>query len=150
MPHDHPPSPEHNHPWWLYAVIIVVLVGLGIWGVVAYRGHKDTAEAQQKAEQLQQSLASAGFSQYPSTDTVARLFGTDGGAVCAQPGKALAKGLLKIQLANGAGGAAQRPVVVARDTLQGQLLIMQTYCPEKVPTFQNILSSLHFRNVVRG
>ena len=149
MPHDHPPSPEHKHPTWLYLLIVVVLVALGVWGVAAYRGHKDTQEATQKAEQLQQKFEAAGLPQFADTDQIADTLGTDGGAVCDTTGKTLAESFLKIQLANGAGGIGQRPVTVARDTLVGGLLIVQTYCPDKLGKFQDFLDDLDFDDVVR-
>ena len=150
MPHDHAPSPAHKHPTWMYIVIIVVLIALAIWGIAAYRGHKADEESQQKAEQLQQKFEAAGLPTFADTDTIARLLGTDGGAVCDTPGKALAQGMLKLQLSNGAGGPGQRPVTVAREVVQGELLIVQTYCPDKLPDFQDFVDDLDFDDVVKS
>jgi hypothetical protein len=149
MPHDHAPSPAHKHPTRLYIVIIVVLVALSIWGIAAYRGHKADEEAQQKAEQLQQKFEAAGLPTFADTDEIEKTLGTDGGAVCAEPDKSLTQGFLKLQLANGAGGPGQRPVTVAKETVQGQILIMQTYCPDKLPDFQDFVDDLDFDDVVR-
>ncbi|HEY7198440.1 MAG TPA: hypothetical protein VH306_14785 [Gaiellaceae bacterium] len=149
MPHDHPPSPAHKHPTWVYVVIIVVLVGLAIWGIAAYRGHKETQEATAKAEQLQQKLEAAGLPTFADTDQIAGTLGTDGGAVCDTPGQALTQAFLKQQLANGAGGPGQRPVTVAKETLQGEFYIIQVYCPEKLEDFKDFLADLDFDDVVR-
>jgi amino acid transporter len=145
---DAEPSPSKKQHVWLYVVIGAVATGLAIWGVTAYRGHEATQEANAKAAQLQDRFKAAGLPTYADTDDVARTLGTDGGAVCASPER-IAQGLLKQQLSNGAGGPGQRPVTVARQTVQGELLILQTYCPEKAPEFQKFVNSLDYAEVVR-
>jgi hypothetical protein len=149
MSHDHAPSPAHKQPTWLYIAIVVVLVLLAIWGVAAYRGHKADEAAKAKAEQLNQSFAAAGLPTFSDTTEVARVLGTDGGAVCATPGKALAKSLLKIQLSNGAGGIGLRPITVDKQTLQGEYLILKTYCPDKVEKFATLYDGLDYADVVK-
>ena len=149
MPHDHSPSPATTHPVWLYILIGAVVTGLAIWGVIAYRGHEDTQAANAKAQKLQDTFEAAGLPAYPDTREVARTLGTDGGAVCDTPGT-LAKSLLELQLSNGAGGPGQRPVKVAKRTLEGELLIIRTYCPEKVAQFQSLIDGLDYSEVVRG
>jgi hypothetical protein len=149
VPHDHPPSPAHKHPVWLYVLLGVLAVALSIWGVAAYRGHKADEEAKAKAEQLNQKLEDAGLPTFPDTDEIARTLGTDGGAVCAAPGKSLAQAFLKLQLSNGAAGPGQRPVIADTDVLKGEFLIVQTYCPEKFGKFEDFFKDLDFDDVVR-
>lgn len=150
MAHDHEASPHHKHPVWLYVVIVVLIVVLAAWGLGAYRGHKNDQQAKAKAGQLQEALQNAGLETYASIDQIARLYGTDGGAACDTPGKALADAMLKAQLVNGAGGPSARPVKVARETLAGQLLVIKVYCPDKLGRFQNFVDDLDFSNVVRS
>ena len=149
MPHDQPPSPARKHPTWLYILVGAVATGLAIWGVIAYRGHQDTQAANAKAQQLQNEFETARLPTYPDTREVARTLGTDGGAVCDTP-KTLAKSFLTLQLSNGAAGPGQRPVRVAEQTLKGELLIIQTYCPEKLSEFQKFVNDLNYAEVVRG
>ena len=149
MPHDHPPGPAVTRPTWLYVLLGCVVVGLAIWGVIAYRGHKDMQAANTKAQQLQDTFKAAGLPTYPDTLQVARTLGTDGGAVCETP-DTFAKAFLKLQLSNGAAGPGQRPVRVANQTLKGELLIIQTYCPKKLSEFQKFVNTLNFADVVRG
>ena len=149
MPHDHSPSPPHEHPTWLYILIGSVVAGLVIWGVIAYRGHEDTQAANAKAQQLQDEFEAAGLPTYPDTREVARTLGTDGGAVCDTP-ETLGRSFLKLQLSNGAAGPGQRPVRVANRTLKGELLIIKSYCPEKLSGFQRFVDDLDFSEVVRG
>jgi hypothetical protein len=148
MPHDHAPSPAHEHPIWLYILIGAVVAGVAIWGVIAYRGHADTQAANAKAQVLQHEFAAAGLPTYPDNREVARILGSDGGAVCDTP-ETLGRSLLAQQLSNGAAGPGQRPVRVASRTLKGELLIIETYCPEKVGEFQRFVASLVLAQVVR-
>jgi hypothetical protein len=149
MAHDHPSSPAHKHPIWLYLVIIVGVVALMAWGIIAYRGHHENKTATAKAEQLQQKLKAAGVEDYPNTDELVTVLGTDGGAVCEDTGKSLTEALLKQQLSNGAGGPGQRPVDVAKETLQGQAAIIEVYCPQKLDKWNDFLNGLKFDDVVK-
>jgi len=148
MPHDQFPSPAHTHPIWLYILVGAVVTGLAIWGVIAYRGHKDTKAANSKAQQLQDEFEAARLPTYPDTDEVGRTLGTDGGAVCDTP-ETLGKSFVTLQLSNGAGGPGQRPVRVAAQTLKGELLIIKTYCPEKLSEFQKFADNFNYAEVVR-
>ena len=149
MPHDQPPSPAQERPVWLYILLGAIVAGLAIWGVIAYRGHDDTQAANAKARQLQNAFIAAGLPTYSDTNEVARTLGTNGGAVCDTP-ETLGRAFLKLQLSNGAAGPGQRPIRVAKQTLKGELLIIQTYCPEKLSEFQNFVNSLNYADVVRG
>ena len=148
MPHDQPPTLT-NRPVWLYVLLGAIVAALLIWGLLAYRGHHQTQEANAKAQQLQQKLRAAGLPAYASTHQIARTFGTDGGAVCDTPGKSIPDGFVKLQLSNGAGGPGQRPVRVARELVEGQLLVIETYCPDKLPAYRKFVDSLHFKDVIR-
>ena len=148
MPHDHEASPHHKHPMWLYIVIVVGLIVLAIGGVAVYRGHHQNALAKQKAEELNNAFEAAGL-QTEDVDALAGTLGTDGGAVCDDPNGTLAKSLLKINLANGAGGIGQRPVTIDKDTLRGQYLIIKTYCPEKLGKFATLFDGLDYDDVVK-
>ena len=49
------------------------------------------------------------------------------------------------------GGAFySRPVIADRRVATGLLLVVQTYCPDKVPEVQQFLDSQTFAVVVRG
>ena len=143
------PSPHHRHPTWLYVTIIVVLVALAVWGVIAYRGHKQTQQATALAQQLQQSFEQAGLPVFASTDQISGVLGTDGGAVCTDSGKDLTDAFLKLQLSNGAGGPGQRPVLVDSEMLKGGLLIVQTYCPDKLQSYEDFLNKLKTKDVIK-
>jgi len=134
---------------WVYWVIGAVLVVLVIVGLVTWNSATNNQEAQQKAAQLSQSFAKAGFAVPASTDDIARWLGTDGGAVCANPGTALGKATLLDFMTNGADFVGRRPVLVDRRILQGELLILQTYCPDTAAKYQDLISKFKFANTIR-
>jgi hypothetical protein len=148
MPHDHEPSPHHKHPTWLYILIGVVLLVLVIAGTAVYRGHHQDARAKAKAQELNKAFVAAGL-EPQDVDSLAGTLGTHGGAVCDDPNGTLAKSLLKINLAAGAGGIGQRPITIDKETLQGQYLILKTYCPDKLPKFATLFQGLDYDNVVK-
>ena len=148
MPHDHEPSPHHKHPTWLYIFIGVVLLVLVIAGTAVYRGHHQDARAKAKAQELNKAFVAAGL-EPQDVDSLAGTLGTHGGAVCDDPNGTLAKSLLKINLAAGAGGIGQRPITIDKETLQGQYLILKTYCPDKLPKFATLFQGLDYDNVVK-
>lgn len=148
MPHDHEASPHHKHPTWMYILIGIGLLVLVIAGTAIYRGHHEDARAKAKAQQLNDAFTAAGL-EPQDVDSLAGTLGTDGGAVCDDPNGTLAKSLLKINLAAGAGGIGQRPITIDKETLQGQYLILKTYCPDKLPKFATLFQGLDYDNVVK-
>ena len=71
-----------------------------------------------------------------------RVLGDDGGATCADPNDALSRAVLFTQLANGAAGPGARPVIADSRVVQGQLLIIQIYCPDELEDFQEFVDDL--------
>ena len=49
---------------------------------------------------------------------------------------------------NGADFVGRRPVRVDRRVIQGQLLIMETYCPDKLQDFKDDFQDLKFDDVI--
>jgi hypothetical protein len=43
-----------------------------------------------------------------------------------------------------------RPVVADRRIVRGQLLVLKIYCPETLPTFQQLVDDLKFDSTVNG
>jgi len=79
-----------------------------------------------------------------------RVLGTDGGATCENPNDALSRAVLFTQLANGAAGPGARPVIVDSKVFRGQLLVIQIYCPDELPQFQQPVESLRAARVAGG
>ena len=75
------------------------------------------------------------------------MLGTNGGAVCLDPGNALRRGILHSQLVNGAAGPGTRPVIADSRVVQGQKIIMEIYCPDTLAAFQQVVADLRFAEV---
>ena len=130
----------------LYITSIVVLVVLAGVALLSFAGARQTAQANEKADQLISELQAAGL-RAPQKDQIARVLGDDGGAVCADPDDALRRGILFGQLTNGAAGPGIRPVIADNKVVQGQLLIMKVYCPQYLEAFQNVVDDLKLEEV---
>jgi len=125
----------------LYVVVGIISVVLVILGLIFFDSAKETQEAEDKADQFIAALSAAG-ARTPERDEVIRVLGSDGGATCTDPNSALGHAVLLSQLTNGASGPGNRPVIVDRRVVLGQLLIMKIYCPDELPDFQNFVDDL--------
>jgi hypothetical protein len=52
-------------------------------------------------------------------------------------------------MTNGASFVGQRPVIVDRQILRGEALILQTYCPDKLPDFVQKINQLKTADTVK-
>ena len=127
-------SGEDRVTYWLIAVAVGVLM---IVGLITYSGQKSSQQAQQKAQQLVTKYEQAGLPVPENLDIVIRTLGEDGGAVCDNPASALGKATLADQITNGADFVGRRPVIIDRDLVIGELLILQTYCPEHLEKYKD-------------
>jgi hypothetical protein len=126
----------------LYIITSVVLIVVGVVAVVMFLSARQEVQAEDKAEQLIQELEDAGVDVQRTPEQVARVLGDDGGAVCANPNDALSRAILLDRIANGAAGPGIRPIITDERFLQGQLLIMEVYCPDEVEEFQQFVDEL--------
>ena len=124
-------------------VVLVFLVALAVVATILFIGNRQGERDLDRAQQLLDSFAEAGISVPFTADQVARVLGDDGGATCADPNSALARSTLLAGLSNGAGGPGLRPTLVESRLFQGQLLIIQTYCPDEAEDFQQFVDSLN-------
>jgi Tfp pilus assembly protein FimT len=126
----------------IYAITVVVLVVLAVIAVVSFFSARETAEAQEKADELIQSLEDAGADVTLSAEQIAGVLGDDGGVVCANPNAALSRAALLDRLSNGAGGPGQRPILAQDRMVEAGVLIIQTYCPDELEEYQQFIDSL--------
>ena len=126
-------SGEDRVMYWLIAAFVGVLM---IVGLITYSGQKSSQQAQAKAQQLVSKYEQAGLPVPENLDIVIRTLGEDGGAVCDNPASALGKATLADQITNGADFVGRRPVIIDRDLVIGELLILQTYCPEHLEDYK--------------
>jgi hypothetical protein len=134
---------------WVYWVIGGGVVVLAVIGLITYSGNKNDAEAQQKAAQLTVRLHAAGLNVPVKQDVFIRSFGTDGGAVCENPASALGKATLFDSLTNGASFVGRRGVIVDSRILKGELLVLQTYCPDKLEPYKDKIEQLKTDSVLK-
>ena len=51
---------------------------------------------------------------------------------------------------NGAAGPGMRPVIADNRVVKGELLVIQIYCPDELPSFQEFVNDLNLDNLVKG
>ena len=134
---------------WIYYTALIILGLMVVAALIAFRGARETREAQDKADQLIAALEEAG-ARTPSRDQIVRVLGDDGGATCANPNDALSRAVLLSQLTNGATGPGARPVIADSRVVQGQLLIIEIYCPDELEEFQQFVDDLETDAVAGG
>ena len=132
-------SSTRHQRFILYLAVAVAFLALMVAGLIVYRSARSTAKAQAKAGQFIAALQRAGV-RAPSRDQIVRVLGEDGGPVCAHPTGTLNKAILLAELANGSGGPGTRPVIADSRILEGELLVIQIYCPSQLPAFQQLVS----------
>lgn len=133
----------------LYIAVAVAIGVLMVIGLIFYSSAEATREAEQKADQLIAALEDAG-ARAPDRDQIVRVLGDDGGAVCENPNESLSRSILLAQLANGAAGPGARPVIADSRVVQGQLLIIEIYCPDELDEFQQFTDNLKTDDVAGG
>ena len=124
-----------------YIVSVILLVVLTVIGLITFRSARETERAGEKADQLTSEIEAAGGTA-PSREQIMRVLGDDGGAVCANPNDALSRATFLGMLMNGASGPGMRPVIADNRAVQGQLLIIQVYCPDELDEFQKFADNL--------
>jgi hypothetical protein len=145
------PSPAAERQGWAQAhrwVIIAVLVVLAVIGLITYGYAQHNQEAEAKAQQLTEELQNAGLRVPATQDTIVNVLGTDGGPVCEDPGAALRKALVDQQLVNGASFVGQRPIIGEVRLLDGAVIVLQVYCPDKVDAFRDAVDGYKLDGVV--
>jgi hypothetical protein len=134
---------------WIYWFVGLVVVVLTVIGLITYSGEKKDQQSQQKAQELIQKFEQAGLPVPEDQDIIVRSLGADGGNVCDNPASALGRAVLFDQLTNGADFVGRRPVIVDRDVVRGEALILQTYCPDKLEEYQDKFDDLKFDDVIK-
>jgi len=115
----------------IYIATLVVVLGLGVWGVVAFHSSVVGSQADSKAQQLKSRLESAGLPA-PDTRVIADTLGTNGGMVCQDPTNPLIKANYQAAITNGAAGPGSRPVIGDNDIVEAVSLTIATYCPDQL------------------
>jgi hypothetical protein len=70
--------------------------------------------------------------------------------VCESPGDALGRAMVLDQISNGADFVGRRPVIADSRVVQGEALILQTYCPDKLEEFKEDFDDLKFDDTLEN
>lgn len=140
------PSEKTKHTT-TYIVLGAIFIILIVTGLFVFRSAKSSVEANRKADELISRITAAGFTA-PPKDAVTRTLGDDGGFICEDPNNALRRAMLNSNLANGAAGPGQRPVIADDIAVKGEALVISIYCPEKLADFQQYADNLKYSDVV--
>ena len=137
VPFGEHPIPErhaftHNNRS-LYAIISVLVIALIVVTVVAFPRPTNNAAATAKAVQLEALLKKEGLPVPSSLSEISNSLGTTAAGVCDTSGYNLTDAIFNQQFSVGA--AAGRTLPVETEVLNGQLAILQTYCPNRVAAF---------------
>jgi glutamate:GABA antiporter len=138
-------SSSRDRVSWAIGITLVVLAAVGI---VIFKQGRDERIARDRADQLVALYRSHDLPVPVGRKTVIRVFGKDGGAVCDNPNGALSRALQAQQLASG-GNVGSRPIRTDRRVVAGEELILQVYCPSKLPAYRQYVDSKRFDRVVR-
>jgi len=142
------PAPDgHSSLKWIYAIAGVVIGALMVYGLITLDNREDNEDARAKAQQVIAQFEEQGLNP-PSEDLLVNLLGTDGGNVCVDPASALNEALHRISLSNGAAQVGVRPVTVDSSIVQGELAILDVYCPDKAQKAREYLDGLKYDDVV--
>lgn len=128
-----------------YVVLAVIAIALLVTAILVYDQHEHDKEAQAKADKLIAALETAGLPA-PDRNQVIGYLGSDGGAVCADPGSALSQGIANWAGGNGAAGPGLRPGPVAERAVKGEVLVLSIYCPDELPEFMNYIDGLDLKD----
>ncbi|MEL7974430.1 hypothetical protein AAG589_01080 [Isoptericola sp. F-RaC21] len=140
----HEPVAPARRRWITYAAAAVLLLVLGAIMMIQFAGYQDRQderEAEQKAATLHAAFADIGITAF-SQETIARVLGSDGGGFCTDPA-ALVDATANLGSANGAAGPGIRPSVLDERRLEGDRLVIETYCPDQLAAFDEYVDSLN-------
>ena len=133
----------------MYFIIGAVLVVLCVIGLILYDAAQDNQEAQAKAAPARAAVRTGRAPRARRHRPARRRARDDGGAVCANPANALGKAILADQITNGASFVGRRPVIFDRRFVVGEALILQIYCPEELPAYQEKVDELKFDDTIK-
>ncbi|MGC5168852.1 hypothetical protein [Luteimicrobium sp. DT211] len=145
----HEPGPAHEpveprRGWVFYTTVGLLLAGVLLVMLVVFDNHRDNQDARQAdqlAQTLQTELRNAGMI-VPEQHTIEQVLGSDGGAVCADPGGHL-QSLRDLNGVSGAAGPGLRPGPVVERLVDAERLVVQVYCPDELDSFDDYVGSLN-------
>ena len=146
-PEEHPTQDHQGRRKFIYGGVGFVLGAALIAGLIAIPERNKNEDAQAKADQVIAGFEAQGFVP-PDKDLLVNMLGTDGGNVCVDPASALNEAIHRISLSNGAAFVGIRPVTVDSRIVQGELVILDVYCPDQAQKAREYLDGLKYDDVI--
>jgi hypothetical protein len=136
----------------LYGIVGGVVAFVLLVLLVTWDGRRNGARAGEKADELLAAYRQAGLPVRLERDQLADLLGTDGGDICQLADDVSRsdsyEGYLKTTFRVG-GEFGFQGATLDRDALDRAELIVETYCPDKLPAARKFIDDLKDRDVVR-
>lgn len=141
-------SPQHEDEpsarrWIVYTAAALIAVAVGVLMAVLYANHhanQDQELAEQRAAELHAKFEAAGITAFDE-DQIVAVLGADGGGFCADPA-ALVDATSNLGSTNGATGPGNRQSLLDERRLEGDKLVIEVYCPDQLPAFEEYVDSL--------
>jgi hypothetical protein len=130
---------------WLAAAICALLVIATVIMVFSYDSTdagEPTSAASDKAKEFISALDKAGLQQ-PDRDSIARVYGTDGGRACTMSKSEINQALSAFN-AQRTGEINGRPGLLDPRARTYERTMMQTYCPDRLEAYDDFVADLRF------
>ncbi|MHB8895958.1 MAG: hypothetical protein ACYC99_12400 [Candidatus Geothermincolia bacterium] len=123
-----------NKTWFRWVAAIVLILALMAVSVIIWRRPIVNAISRKKAQELHDLATAKGF-KVPSVETLANIYGTDGGATAATADSDIARALLAMNI-NRSGEVNQRSSIIDRRLLEFEYLVLTVYRPGEAAKFK--------------
>jgi hypothetical protein len=121
----------------LGVAIVLILAGLAI---VVWHKPIVNARAHKKAQELHDLVTAAGLNP-PSVETLANIYGADGGATADTASGDIARALLALNIGR-TGEVNQRSILIDPRLLEFEWLVLKVYRPDVAAKYQKFVKSL--------
>jgi hypothetical protein len=135
---EHPIPERHafhhdNRP--LMMIIAALVLSLLVVSLIAFDQPNNNSAAKAKAVKLEALMRREGLPLPTSLSVFSSSLGTNGGVVCAASGYNLTDAILNQQNSAASGAKTGSVLPIEKAVLNGQLAIIQVYCPAKEAAF---------------
>ncbi|MFH1150770.1 MAG: hypothetical protein V1748_09900 [Actinomycetota bacterium] len=141
--------PEHvwyRSTWFRWVIAIVIIALLCGLAAVIWKRPLRNARARQKAQELHDRAEALGFP-VPSVETLAGLYGVDGGATAETANSDISRAMLAYNIGR-SGEVNQRPNIIDPRLLEFEWLVLQVYRPEEAAKYKDFIDSLKLEETI--
>ena len=129
-------SQDKRERSWIYVVAVIILGGTLLAALLVFSEVRETTRSQEKADELIAAIEQSG-APAPDREVVIRLFRHAGGPTGDERHGAPRRVTVAALRHSGAAGPGSRPIIADSRLFQGQLLVMEVYCPEELDDFRS-------------